>query len=578
VSIEAVLKESMKSVARIKSPDAEGSGFAFAAREADTLFVTNAHVVEGATEVTLVTADGKSRKGSVMARDEDVDLAIVKVSDTGVAPALILGDANAQHVGNLLYVIGFPLGQNLAGDATVTRGILSGRRQMEGINYVQTDAEINPGNSGGPVLDSSGKVVGIATSSRNQDNVQGINFAIPADVIEYNYNRLLVAASDRLPTPTAAWQVLPTLNDPDPRTFHVTVWTDREMLVWGGTDGEALVKAGARYNPKTNAWKDLPTKDQPDPRIGAMTVWTGKEMIVWGGFGVSKDNKEIDFSDGGRFDPASDTWKPLPKSVLTGRGYAQAVWTGTEAIVWGGSHGSKDKTGCETDGARFNPTTNLWRSIATKGAPSARTNPSVVWTGQELIVWGGVSCDPLNPGYLDTGARYDPATDVWHPMSHSGALLGRALSTAIWTGHDVLIWGGTWGAGDLGDGRRYDPVSDTWKPLSSDGAPTPRRSALAISTGSEMIVWGGGHVGGVDSKTGKATWTYLNDGARFDYAAQRWSPLPWLEAPRGRVYSSVVWTGEDMIIWGGYGNKLGSMKQSQVYMSTGSLLHVTPMK
>ena len=105
-----------------------------------------------------------------------------------------------------------------------------------------------------------------------------------------------------------------------------------------------------------------------------------------------------------------------------------------------------------------------------------------------MIVWGGIG----QTFFLRDGARYDPATDSWTPMSTNAAPSERNGHTAIWTGTELIVWGGGWGEIGLNsDGRRYDPSTDTWTVMSSVNAPAVRTGHHAVFDGQRMIVWGG---------------------------------------------------------------------------------------
>src|SRR5690606_26383253 len=91
-----------------------------------------------------------------------------------------------------------------------------------------------------------------------------------------------------------------------------------------------------------------------------------------------------------------------------------AVWTGTEMLIWGGYDGAGGNT--LNNGARYNPSTNVWTPISTTNAPSARGEHSAVWTGDRMIIWGGE--DFFAP--IDTGASYDPMTNTWTAISMTG--------------------------------------------------------------------------------------------------------------------------------------------------------------
>jgi serine protease Do len=161
-----------------------GSGFII---DSNGLILTNAHVVEGATSLTVALEDGRELDARVVASDTDLDLAVVKVAATGL-PTVEIGNSADLQVGQLVVAIGSPLG---AFTDSVTSGILSatGRtitvvdavsRQRKTIDHLlQTDAAINEGNSGGPLLDANGRVIGINTAEASSAN--GIGFAIPID-------------------------------------------------------------------------------------------------------------------------------------------------------------------------------------------------------------------------------------------------------------------------------------------------------------------------------------------------------------------------------------------------------------
>ncbi len=159
-----------------------GSGFIYSS---DGRILTNNHVVEGATSLTVTLKDGTELPARVLVTDPTHDIAIVKVDRTGL-PTVALGDSNSLQVGQLLIAIGSPLGQFTD---SVTSGILSatgrsidvseqGSRQVKHLSdLLQTDAAINPGNSGGPLLDASGHVIGINTATAS--SAEGIGFAVP---------------------------------------------------------------------------------------------------------------------------------------------------------------------------------------------------------------------------------------------------------------------------------------------------------------------------------------------------------------------------------------------------------------
>jgi serine protease Do len=158
---------------------AQGSGFLISA---DGLVLTNAHVVDGAKEVTVKLSDHREYKAKVLGADKSSDIAVLKI-DAHNLPAVTLGDSDKLGVGDYVLAIGEPFGL----EETATAGIVSAKgRSLPGDGYVpfiQTDAAVNPGNSGGPLFDSTGSVVGInAQIYSNSGGFQGVSFAIPINL------------------------------------------------------------------------------------------------------------------------------------------------------------------------------------------------------------------------------------------------------------------------------------------------------------------------------------------------------------------------------------------------------------
>src|SRR5688572_10552149 len=117
-----------------------------------------------------------------------------------------------------------------------------------------------------------------------------------------------------------------------------------------------------------------------------------------------------------------------------------------------------------------------------------------------MIVWGGIGCgrDPGGePSLCGSGGAYDPDTDRWTALSMEAAPSARAGHTAVWTGQQMIIWGGAArtcadrSSGACSDGAAYDPATDRWSQLKSTGKPAPRSGHAAAWTGEAMFIWGG---------------------------------------------------------------------------------------
>jgi N-acetylneuraminic acid mutarotase len=334
---------------------------------------------------------------------------------------------------------------------------------------------------------------------------------------------------------------------PAPRSGHGALWTGSEMIVWGG-DGPAALDTGGRYDPNSDAWTPTSTQSGcPTGRWGAVVVWTGTEMMVWGGADPSAGRPRT----GGRYKPLTDSWTPTAVDGPSPRMNATAVWTGAEMIVWGGS----DPTTRLGDGAAYDPATDHWTALpGGPDCPSPREFHTAVWTGTEMIVWGGTDGGPY-PGarYFNDGGRYDPATGLWSKTSTGvGCPPPRGWQTAVWTGNEMIVWGGNNGTVLLDTGGRYAPSSDSWQATSTAaGCPSPRNLHLAVWTGSEMIIWGGAHV------APRNIWTPLNTGSRYDPASDTWTAISaGAGCPAPRAGAQGVWTGTELVVWGGEGTNL----------------------
>src|SRR5204863_350227 len=137
-------------------------------------------------------------------------------------------------------------------------------------------------------------------------------------------------------------------------------------------------------------------------------------------------------------------------------------------------------------GGRYNPSTDTWTATSTTNAPAGRENQRAVWTGIQMIVWGGQ--DYLGNA-LNTGGRYNPSTDTWTATSTTNAPGARNEHTAVWTGTQMIVWGGDPGyyRNPLNTGGRYNPSTDTWTGTSTTNAPEARREHTAVWTSSKMI-------------------------------------------------------------------------------------------
>jgi len=167
-----------------------GSGFIV---DAKGYILTNEHVVEGATRITVGLQSGEKYRGRVIGIDEETDVAVIKIDTAHQLPTVTLGDSNAAQVGDWVLAIGSPFGL----DQTVTAGIISKKERETPYftsfqRFLQTDAAINRGNSGGPLVNMRGEVIGINSQiATSTGDYNGIGFALPASEANFVYQQIV---------------------------------------------------------------------------------------------------------------------------------------------------------------------------------------------------------------------------------------------------------------------------------------------------------------------------------------------------------------------------------------------------
>ena len=180
----------------------------------------------------------------------------------------------------------------------------------------------------------------------------------------------------------------------------------------------------------------------------------------------------------------ADSWSPISTTdAPTARAAHSAVFTridGTDhMIIWGGQDSSH--TPFANTGARWKRSTNVWAATSTTNVPVGREGHPAVWTGHEMLVWGGVG-DPYHSSFLDDGGRYDPESDSWQPIPGEGAPSARSRHSAVWTGDAMIVWGGIGLSGGTASGGRYVPSTGVWSATAREGSPSPRFGHTAIWT------------------------------------------------------------------------------------------------
>ncbi len=411
------------------------------------------------------------------------------------------------------------------------------------------------------------------------------------------------------------WTDMSTVNVPTGAYFHTAVWTGSKMLTFGGiSQGSSYQNEGGIYDPETDTWSRMTTLLAPTTRQYHSAVWDGSKMLIWGG--GSRVNT------GGIYDLYTNTWtRTSTLSAPAPRDLASAVWTGSEMIIFGGTIAGPVYV---NTGGRYTPATNTWTVMPTLAAPSGRSNlfSTSVWNGFEMLTFGGFSASNI-------GGIYHPVSDTWEAMTTLNAPFARDRHRSVGVDSKIYIFGGY----DTNTGGYYTPVStdtsaplitslsllrgesiggdnltikgkyfttgvvveidglncgtlnfvseteincltpahamgnahvvvrnldgqtstaangflyaDSWTATTTTSAPSIRNLHSAVWTGSQMVIWGG--------------WdgtTYVNTGGRFNPVTNSWSTTTTLASPQPRGSHSTAYFGGSsptkMVVWGGY--------------------------
>jgi len=330
------------------------------------------------------------------------------------------------------------------------------------------------------------------------------------------------------------------------RARACAVWTGDRVFIWGGVDqANAPRDDGLLYDPKADVWEVKSAgPSTPAARAEPVCLWTGTRVFVWGGVKPQPAPAKDDvFNDGALYDPATDTWEALPTDGPVGRARPVALWTGTSAIVWGGTNPADNK------GVKSGATwANAWHTISTTGAPAMNKELAGVWDGASLLIFGGR--DDGGGNVFNTLFAYKPApTNTWAQVAPTGtAPAARSSACVALSDSRMMIWGGfDKNINPLGNGARVDlTLPPSWGPLTNTNAPVARacvpfESGWVAVDGSRAYV-----LGGVTNGPGAVT-----DGGIYDLANDQWSAIDsWgTELHRGGIG---VWTGEEFVVWGGY--------------------------
>lgn len=262
-----------------------------------------------------------------------------------------------------------------------------------------------------------------------------------------------------------------------------------------------------------------------EPRAGHVAVWTGEELLIYGGASGSHDTAPL--TTGLAFDPDAGSWRdirPSPES-LEWWPTLNAVWTGDQLLVAGRTSGADETVRVLS----YSPTEDIWS--VSPPLPGDRTAVgAMAWTGTEVILVGGDLHYPDN-----TAWAYNTTSQIWRQLPDAGIEAVEGME-GVWTGTEAIFIGGY---GATSTGIAYNPLSETWRHLPDAG-----RDSIE----GHRLVWTGQHVIVYSGHTGPGHPDRL---LLYEPDTESWSkssPTP--IAPAERLGGA--WTGDQLIIWGGY--------------------------
>lgn len=304
------------------------------------------------------------------------------------------------------------------------------------------------------------------------------------------------------------------------------------------------------------------------PRIAATGVWTGSEVILWGGWQWEGDGVSGPLGDGAAYDPAVDDWRALPDAPIDARAQHLAVWTGREMLVWGGF--TKDRT-APSAGAAYDPSAGQWRTLAPSPVKWAEEGTASVWADGEWVI--AIARDRTNDIEV---VAYDPNVDRWRNLPGLAGPLSDE-NQLVWTGSELLL------VNVAGGLFRLDPEKQTW--ISSVTPPVwgpvvwtgDRLLGVAGNDPSWLVEWDPATDVWSDLpmpaplREAELVWTgdraiFANSGLAFDPSTPQWWKLN-PAAAFHRSESVILWAGDRVVMLGGWpGGPSGPIPFGEAYV------------
>jgi N-acetylneuraminic acid mutarotase len=283
-----------------------------------------------------------------------------------------------------------------------------------------------------------------------------------------------------------------------------------------------------------NSWHTISTSNLTAVN-NPQSVWIGSQAFVFSGetFTIGYSyfaNKSF------LYNPVSDTWQETAPFPLTARYNVQIVWTGTEVIVWGG----RDLTSnIFNDGAKYNPATNSWAIMTSANLPGKRFNAAAAWSGTEMLIWGGYNA-LAGTANLDSVFKYNPVTDAWikiyAPTNRPGLATSGNTPLTHSVGGEMFVYTNLfpWHA-------KFNPVTNTWTNLQSSIGFAVNIRVPSVFTGTQLIYYG---------EAGFPATYYIG---KYNVATNTWDANVNIPGAIGNLLEegTTSWTGTEVIYIGG---------------------------
>jgi hypothetical protein len=248
---------------------------------------------------------------------------------------------------------------------------------------------------------------------------------------------------------TGTWSPISAVDAPAPRLAPVAAWTGSEVLVWGGTDGGAAVAGGALYDDAKDTWRAMSPGGAPAPRFDAAWAFGAGTLFVLGG----RVSGTVT-GDAYAYDVAKDKWRTLTASgAPSPRTSAFAAWTGSGLVVFGGLDPQGAALG---DGARWDAATETWAALPAGPTPRAAPARRTGWVGAGplgVAIAGGWDGAAL----LSDVHLLSPEGDAWTSAGAVPSGAAHEWGVGVWTGAELVLWGGLAGGALVATGERFAP-------------------------------------------------------------------------------------------------------------------------